>query len=136
MLLPTKDGKPMQEADYLALGSADKKQLEERRSVIEKQVEDTLRDGKKLEREIAEKLETVETEAADYLVRNPLIDLKEKYQDYPRVVAYLDGVREHILKNLQRFKGESAPAGLIAGMSFAEPPGDPFLPYRVNVFVD
>jgi len=136
MLLPTKDGKPMQEADYMALTAADKKQLEERRSEIEKHVEDTLREGKKVEREIAERLETVETEAADYLVRNPLTDLKQKYQDYPRVLAYLDGVREHILKNLQRFKGEPAPAGLIAGMSFAEPPGDPFLPYRVNVFVD
>jgi len=137
MLLPTKDGKPMQEADYLALPAAEKKQLEERRSEIEKQVEDTLRDGKKLEREIAARLETVETEAADYLVRNPMTELKEKYRDYPRVMAYLDGVREHILKNLQRFKGEAAsPAGPMAGLSFGEPPGDPFLPYRVNVFVD
>ncbi len=137
MLLPTKDGKPMQEADYLALTAAEKNQLEERRSEIEKQVEDTLRDGKKLEREIAARLETVETEAADYLVRNPLTDLKEKYQDYPRVLAYLDGVREHILKNLHRFKGEAAaPGGAMAGISFGEAPGDPFLPYRVNVFVD
>jgi len=136
VLLPTKDGKPMQEADYLALSSAEKKQLEERRSEIEKEVEDTLRDGKKLEREIAGRLEAVETEAADYLVRNPLTDLKEKYQEYPRVVAYLDGVREHILKNLQRFKGEAAPAGPMPGMAFGEPAGDPFAPYRVNVFVD
>ena len=29
MLLPTKDGKPMQEADYLALSPAEKKSLEE-----------------------------------------------------------------------------------------------------------
>ena len=137
MLLPTKDGKPMQEADYLALSAAEKKQLEERRSELEKEVEDTLRDGKKLEREIATRLETVESEAGDYLVRNPLSELKEKYQDYPRVLAYLDGVREHILKNLQRFKGEAAaPAGPTPGMSFSEPPGDPFAPYRVNVFVD
>ncbi len=137
VLLPTKDGKPMQEADYLALSPSEKKQLEERRSEIEKQVEDTLRDGKKLEREIAARLETVETEAGDYLVRNPLTELKQKYQDYPRVLAYLDGVREHILKNLQRFKGEAAaPAGPMGAMAYGEPPGDPFLPYRVNVFVD
>ena len=137
VLLPTKDGKPMPEADYLALSPTEKKHLEERRSEIEKQVEDTLRDGKKLEREIAAKLETVETEAADYLVRNPLTELKQKYQDYPRVLAYLDGVREHILKNLQRFKGEAAaPAGPMGAMAYGEPPGDPFLPYRINVFVD
>ena len=37
-----------------------------------------------------EKLEVAETEAADYLVRIPLADLKEKYRDYPKVLAYLD----------------------------------------------
>ncbi|HLN88268.1 MAG TPA: ATP-binding protein [Candidatus Limnocylindrales bacterium] len=138
VLLPTKDGKPMQEADYLALSSAEKRQLEEQRGEIEKKVEDTLREGKKLEREIAEKLEAAETQAADYLVRAPLADLKEKYHDYPKVVGYLDGVRDHIIKNLQRFKGvDAAPAmGSIAGIQFGEPLGDPFLPYRVNVFVD
>ncbi|HEX6800972.1 MAG TPA: AAA family ATPase [Candidatus Binatia bacterium] len=137
VLLPTKDGKPMQEADFLALSSAEKKQLEEKRSEIERKVENTLREGRKLEREIAEKLEAAETQAADYLVRIPLADLKEKYQDYPKVVAYLDGVRDHILKNLQRFKGaEATPLGSMGGMPLGEPPTDPFLPYRVNVFVD
>jgi len=137
VLLPTKDGKPMQEADFLALSSAEKKQLEENRSEIEKKVETTLREGRKLEREIAEKLEAAETQAADYLVRIPLADLKEKYQDYPKVVGYLDGLRDHILKNLQRFKGaDAAPPGLMGGMALGEPPTDPFLPYRVNVFVD
>jgi predicted ATP-dependent protease len=138
VLLPTKEGKPMQEAEYLALSAEEKKRLEESRVDIEKKVEDTLREGKKLEREIAEKLEQVETQAADYLVRVPLTELKEKYQDYPKVLAYFDGVRDHILKNLQRFKGvdAAAPVGPFAGFSLGEPSSDPFLPYRVNVFVD
>jgi lon-related putative ATP-dependent protease len=138
VLLPTKDGKPMQESDYLALSSAEKRQLEEKRGEIEKKVEDTLREGKKLEREIAEKLEAAETQAADYLVRIPLSDLKDKYRDYPKVVGYLDGVRDHILKNLQRFKGsDGVPAtGPFGPIQLGEPPTDPFLPYRVNVFVD
>ena len=137
VLLPTKNGKPMQEAEYLALSSAEKKVLDDKRVEIEKKVEDTLREGKKLEREIAEKLEAAETEAADYLVRMPLTDLKEKYREYPRVVAYFDSAREHIVKNLQRFKGGESPAGSMASLlQFGEPPADPFLPYRVNVFVD
>ena len=79
----------------------------------------------------------METEAADYLVRNPLTELKDKYHDYPRMLAYLDGVREHILKNLQRFKVETtAPASPPGATAYGERPGDPFLPYRVNVFVD
>src|SRR4030095_4600658 len=128
----------MQEADYLALSPAEKKRIEESRGEIEKQVEDTLREGKKLEREINEKLAAAETDAAEYLVRLPLNELKEKYREYPRVVAYLEAVREHILKNLQRFKGAEMGAVAVPGgmMQFGEPPSDPFLPYRVNVFVD
>lgn len=138
VLLPTKDGKPMQEAEFLALSAEEKKRFDERRGETEKRVDDTLRAGKKLEREIAERLEKAETEAADYLVHSPLADLREKYRDFPKVLTYLDGVREHILKNLQRFKGgEAGPPGLPAGATpLGEPPGDPFLPYRVNVFVD
>jgi lon-related putative ATP-dependent protease len=137
VLLPTKDGKPMQEADYLALAEAEKKQLEERRGELEKKVEATLREGKKLEREIGEKLEAAETQAANYLVRIPLTDLKEKYADYAKVLAYLDGMRDHILKNLQRFKGaEAAVMTPMGPMPSGEASGDPFLPYRVNVFVD
>ena len=138
VLLPTRDGKPLQEVEFLALSAEEKKRFEEKRGATEKRVEDTLREGKKLEREIAEKLEKAETEAADYLVRNPLAELKEKYRDYAKVLTYLDGAREHMLKNLQRFKGgDASQLGLAAGaMPFGEPPSDPFLPYRVNVFVD
>jgi predicted ATP-dependent protease len=68
----------------------------------------------------------------------PLGDLKQKYRDYPKVVAYLDAAHDHILKNRARFKGADAvPAATpMAVLQFGETPGDPFLPYRVNVFVD
>jgi predicted ATP-dependent protease len=138
VLLPTKDGKPMQEAEYLELSTDEKRRFDEKRGAIEKKVEGALREGKKLEREITEKSEAAEAEAADYLVRIPLVDLKEKYRDHPKVIVYLDAVRDHILKNLQRFKGaEGGPGqGQIMPMAMNEPPADPFLPYRVNIFID
>jgi hypothetical protein len=49
-LLPMKEGKPMQEADYLALPAEQKKGLEDKRTEIGKRVEETLREGKKVER--------------------------------------------------------------------------------------
>ena len=54
------------------------------------------------------------------------------------VSAYLEGVREHILKNLNRFKGIELTPGTVqmAPMPLGESSPDPFLPYRVNVFVD
>jgi len=138
VLLPMKQGKPMEEADYIALPAAEKKLLEEKRSEIEKKVDAALREGKKLERAMVEKLEEIETQAGDYLVRIPVAELKEKYQDYPKVVAYLDAVHDHILKNLQRFKISEATseARSFGPALMGEPPSDPFLPYRVNIFVD
>ncbi|HXV84458.1 MAG TPA: AAA family ATPase [Candidatus Binatia bacterium] len=138
VLLPTKDGKPMQEADYLALSAEEKKTLEDKRGEIEGKVEASLREGKKVEREITEKLLTLETQAGEYLVRMPIAELKEKYQDHPKIIAYIDGVREHILRNLNRFRGTEVSPGMapMAPVPLGEPATDPFLPYRVNVFVD
>jgi predicted ATP-dependent protease len=133
-----KDGKPMQEEDFLSLVGEQKKALEEKRSEIEKKVEQAIRQGKKLEREIADRLEALDQQAGEYLVRIPLSDLKEKYRHYPKVVGYLDAVREHILKNVQHFKGTEGAqvSGALALFPSTEATTDGFLPYRVNVFVD
>lgn len=137
-LIPLKQGKPMQEEEYLSLPAEERKALEEKRSAIEKSVEESLREAKKLDREIAVKLEALDQRAGEHLVRIPLSELKEKYQGYPKVISYLDAVRDHIMKNLNRFKGGDGAqaAGPFAMLQPSEPPADPFLPYRVNVFVD
>jgi predicted ATP-dependent protease len=135
-LLPIKDGKPMEEAAFLALSPLEKKQLEEKRADIEKRVEETLRAGKKLEREISERLEELERQAGEYLVRLPFADLEEKYADHAAILTYLAEVRVHVLNNLQKFRGVDLPVTPIPLAIAAEPLADPFLPYRVNVFVD
>jgi predicted ATP-dependent protease len=137
-LLPIKEGKPMQEVDYLALSVEEKKQLEDKRAEIEKRVEETLREGKKAEREVNERLEELEKQAGEYLVRIPLAELREKYRDHAKLLRYFDGLRDHILKNLHRFKAaEAAPAtAQLLPVQMAEPATDPFLPYRINVLVD
>jgi predicted ATP-dependent protease len=133
-----KDGKPMQEDEYLTLPVEEKKALEEKQNGLGKRVDQVLREGKKLEREIAEKLDALDRQAGEYLVRIPLSELKDKYQDYPKVIKYLDAVKDDILKNLGHFKGaEGAQAKRpLAFLQPPEAPTDPFLPYRVNVFVD
>jgi predicted ATP-dependent protease len=139
VMVPLKeDGKPMQEEEYIPLPPKDKKVLEEKRAELEKKVEEALREGKKLERAIAEKLQALDQQAGEYLVRIPLAELREKYRDYTKVLRYLDAVRDHILKNLDRFKGsDGSQAGIpLALFQPSEASTDPFLPYRVNVFVD
>jgi predicted ATP-dependent protease len=72
------------------------------------------------------------------LVRIPLAELREKYRDHAKLLRYFDGLRDHILKNLHRFKAaEATPAtARLLPVQMAEPATDPFLPYRINVLVD
>jgi len=137
-IVPLRQGKPMQEEEYLSLLPEEKKVLDEVRSQIEQKVEQALREGRKLEQEIISKLQALDQEAGEYLVRIPLLELKEKYQTYAEVIAYLEAVRGHILKNLTQFKGTDGapPSGPASLFQPVEPQTDPFLPYRVNVFVD
>lgn len=134
------DGKPIQEDEYVKLSAEEKKSLEEKQGEIGQGVEKVLREGKRLEGEIADKLAVLDQQAGDFLVERPLTSLREKYRDYPRVLEYLDAVKEHILAHLDPFKNGSrqpqgAPPFLQIPMS-PEGPGDPFLVYKVNVFVD
>lgn len=132
------DGKPMQEEDYLNLPADRKKDLEERQKEISQRVDKALREGKRLEQEIITKLDVLDTQAGEYLVRRPLALLKEKYREYPKVVAYLEAVGKDILRNLTHFKdsGASKPSGPFGFLTPPEAPADPFLNYKVNLFVD
>ncbi len=97
-----------------------------------------MREGKKVEREINQRLEELEKKAGEYLVAIPLAELREKYSDNLKLLRYFDGVRDHILNSLHRFKAAEpdAAAAQLLPVQMAEPVTDPFLPYRVNVIVD
>jgi len=142
VLIPLgKDGKPMQEDEYLKLPEQEKKSIEEKQVELSQRVEKALREGKRLEGEIADKLTVLDKQAGDFLVERPLKRLKEKYRDYPKMLKYLDAVKEHILANLDPFKagpGSTAktPLPFLPGPAAGEGPTDPFLFYKVNVFVD
>ncbi len=116
----------------------EKKVLEVKQNEIGKRVDQVQREGKKLEREIAERLAALDRQAGEYVVRIPLSELQDKYRDYPKVIKYLDGVKNDILGNLGKFKGTEASErkGPLLPIQPPENPSDPFLPYRVNVFVD
>ena len=137
-LIPIKNGQPMSEDDYLSLPAEAKEGLEKKRSLIEHKVEEALRGGKKLERDVADQLESLDQQVGRNLARIPLLELKEKYGPDPKVIRYFDAVRDHVLRNLHHFKaaGDPQSGATGAGPEALEAMGDPFLPYRVNVFVD
>ena len=139
VLLPTKDGKPMQEADYLALPTAEKKRLEETRGEIEKKVEDAMREGKKTrtgDRREARRSGNPRRRIISCAFRLPIS--KKNIANIPKsspisTVCAIIFSKISDASKAPRARPVRRPLG---PMQFGEPPTDPFLPYRVNVFVD
>ncbi len=87
--------------------------------------------GLKLSQEFQDKLNKLEREAAEVVVKGIIENLREKY-DMPDVEEYIDEVEENILDNIQIFKGvkpegDTSPEGFLI---------DYFKEYEINIILD
>ncbi|MGE5798239.1 MAG: AAA family ATPase, partial [Ignavibacteria bacterium] len=89
------------------------------------------RKGLKISQEFQNKLQNLEKNSIKIVVCGILDNLKEKYED-PKVSGYISHVEEHILNNIQIFKGVK-PETAASGDGFII---DYFKEYEVNIILD
>jgi lon-related putative ATP-dependent protease len=135
---PIHDSEVMSPKDFEALPQAEKDQRKEGMEEIQKQLEETLRQMPKLEREQREKLRQLNQEVTRYAVGYLIDDLKRRWSDLPDVVLYFEAVRADVVDNVDDFlpgagekQGEGGPPIPKAMREEAA-----FRRYRVNVVVD
>lgn len=138
--VPIVDGKPLSEKDYSELTDEQKEKIESDRNQLEPEVLDFARKVRTIENDTKNKLENSQNKLGDYVLTQALNPMIKEYEQQKNVIEYLKEVKNHILENLSGFlpddddgdgEGDDAPA---VSMHFKK--GDPYLPYRVNVFVD
>ena len=99
------------------------------------EMEQVLKETRKVEKAIQEELNGLDKSAISQLVVESLGDLKEKYPQ-PKIQAYLDEAKDAILENPSRFQPKAeAPQLPIPGLTLPSAP-DTFSEYQVNVLVD
>ncbi len=99
------------------------------------ELEQVLKETRKLEKVIQEELAALDKLAISHLVRGAIEDIKEKYPQ-PKIKNYLDEVQEAVLENPARFLPKpEAPQIPISGL-VAPPAVDTFTEFQVNVLVD
>lgn len=99
-----KTGEPLNEEEFDALETSVKKRIDEIGKSLQEKLDDVvrnLRDGEKLVKEMLAKLER---EAALSAVGHLIDELKNKYSDNEKIIAYFDNVREDVLAHLDDFK--------------------------------
>jgi lon-related putative ATP-dependent protease len=135
LLVPTLDGKPLNEEEILALPQKTKDKLAEKREKLEWEFRNAMRQLLEMEQQIHEALRKLNREVALYAIGTQLQNLTEKYQTNTAVTDYLKAVEKDILDNLQTFarRDEEAQQSPFKLPWMRE---DPYKKYAVNVVID
>ncbi len=140
-LFPLADNKPLTHEEYQGLSPEERKALDDRRSQLMQQTQETLMRIRDVERDAADKMRALERVAADEQVAMNYRELVDTYQDVPVLRDFLTHLIEYVLDNLYLFReaegqGESpvpVPHRPGTGAVVAR---NPFIPFEVNVLVD
>ena len=131
--VPVRNGQALSEQEYAALPGHDKESITERASRLQRDVNRTMTDIRRLGKAAQEEAREVDKEIVRFTL-TPIIDeLQEKYAEHPAIVAYLDEVEADMVERLEILKPGEATPGVAEASS---PDEDPFIRYRVNDIVD
>ena len=135
MTVPTRNGKPLSEEEFLKLSQKDKEALTQKQQKVESTLETSIRQAKNLDKDARDALDKLDREVATYTLRNWMEDMKEKFQNLPEVMEFLEGVQADLLDKVALFKTgdqEETPASPFD----TAPKGLPLKKYAVNILVD
>src|SRR4030042_397348 len=133
--VPTRNGKPMSEEDFIKLSQKDKEELLQKQQKVQNALEASIRQTKILDKDAREAVDKLDREVAVYALRNWNEDMKEKVTEVPEILLYVDAVQADLLDQVELFKTdgqEEAPTLPFA----AQPKGLPVKKYAVNILVD
>jgi len=135
LLIPVMKGKPVSDAELMALPPKAREEIQKKREQLESELRSAMRQVGGMDRKIHEEIAKLNREVALYAIGRFVADLTDKYQNMPDVAAYLKDVQNDILDNLSEFmKGPEAAPQLPFPMPWLRETF--FRSYQVNVVVD
>jgi lon-related putative ATP-dependent protease len=135
VIVPAREGKPLEEAELKAMTEEERQGLRERSNHLQGEMNAAVQRIRTFEKEMKAKLKELDTRVALFAVGYLIDDLQKKYDQWDEVMTYLKEVKNDIINNIDQFKESKE----------QPPPGFPFMPqgqdqtstrYEVNVLVD
>jgi predicted ATP-dependent protease len=133
-VVPLVEEKPMTREEFFSLKEEDRKKIESKRLEMMRKVEETYAHLHDLEKEVGRKMKEIDLKAGEFAISRPFEELFRTYSEYPDVINFLKEAREYTLIKLDLF--EKAPIQPQTPGIPAITQADPFMAYRVNIFVD
>ncbi|MFA7430063.1 MAG: ATP-binding protein [Rhodospirillaceae bacterium] len=135
-LAPIKDGEVLGPDEFKQLPDDEQERLKDVMGALQKELEETLRSVPRWERDKRDQIRDLDRAVTDQAVAHFIGDLRDAYDDCPKVLDYLEEVHQDILDTFAAFLPDSgeAPDGLPPFMR-AEGSDARFRRYQVNVLV-
>ena len=122
VIMPAKDGQPMDEETLKSLNDEDKRQLREKSEGLQVEMNQVVRIIRNNEKDLRKKIKDLDERIALYAVGHLIEELQEKYNDFSQVLQYLKDIKDDIIRNIDEFKAKPPAAG-----SFPMPSLEPSL---------
>jgi lon-related putative ATP-dependent protease len=129
---PVVDGKAINEREFSLLSAEAKKDIEEKKKLLEDKINDFLRESRNLEKEKRSKIEKINEEIGTFVIAHKIEDLKQKYKGIDNLEKYFDNIEDYTLKHISIFLPQKAPESFLAAFA----PKPKYTEYEVNTFVD
>jgi lon-related putative ATP-dependent protease len=140
---PVKDGEVVEPEAFQKLDEEERKKLEAAVSDLQEDLQKILRKMPRLQREMQERLRDLQREMAGMAVGGLIEDLRQKYDEFPKVVDHMEQVQEDVIQNVRDLVAEDDDQSesrqmARAAMALAGGPSDspPLRKYKVNLLVD
>ena len=138
-MMPVYEGKTVEEEEYEKLPLEVKSEFESKSQVVQEMIFDTLSELKLIENKADKKIDEWQSNVALLTVNIHINNVKSNYKRNKKINTFLDNVKKDILKNINTFMmPESANDSKqpVPPQMKAMQNNDPWLNYRVNLFVD
>lgn len=138
--MPIVNGSAIGEEEYDDLPEDVKNTIEKNSQVVQEKAGAIMRDIRELDKVSKKQLEQLDYQVGMFAIGHHISGVQEKYQDYKRVIDYINDVREDVLENISQFyeDEEESEEGLssLLPMLGKKPMEDVTLKYKVNLIVD
>ncbi|MGC9468996.1 MAG: Lon protease family protein [Anaerolineae bacterium] len=134
---PTRDGEVLSPEQIQQLSDEEQEQVQQNVEDLQVELQKILRQVPSWQREMREKLQALNREMANLAVGALLDELREKYEDIPKIVGHLDNVQEDVVANAEQFlpqQEQNAPQVMQAMQQQQQEQA--LRRYKVNVLID
>ena len=125
-----KDGERLNAKEFEKLPEKEKEDIEDSIRELQQRLQETIAQFPFWQKEMIQKIKDLDQELTSSVIENMIRELKQRYENMPKVAAYLESLSADVVENVTDFliSPEEVAANLMA-----EPPN--FTRYKVNLFI-